>query len=124
MPSFFRARDEHDAAAAAQPLLQSLEGRVGPLRDEASESLQPLVVEGGGLAAAVRPGLERAGPAAELEQSGDGRDVDAEPGGDLPAGALVVVDGGEDALSEIIRQGFHRSPPLEDLTSKSCAKQT
>ena len=47
----------------------------------------------------------------ELEQSGHGRGVDVEAGGDLPSGALAVVDGVEDAFAEVVRQGLDESPP-------------
>jgi hypothetical protein len=42
----------------------------------------------------------------------------------LATGSLAVVDGGEDAFPEIIRQGHHESPPLEDSADKSCATRT
>ena len=94
---------------------------VGILLDAFSEPIQAALIEGGGGPAAMGPGLERAGLASELEPAGDGRDVDAEPDGEFPSGALAIVDGVEDAFAEIVRQGLPESPPLEDLTFKSCA---
>ena len=53
------------------------------LRDEVPEAFEAVGIEDGGLAAAVRPRFDRISLTAELEQSGDGRDIDAEPFGDL-----------------------------------------
>jgi hypothetical protein len=101
-------------------LPELLERGVGIVLDETSEPLQAVVIEGGIDPTAVGPWFGRAGLASELEQSGDGRDVDGEPDGESPPGALVVVDGGQDALAEIVRQGLHGSP-LERLALKRCA---
>ncbi len=92
--------------------------------DEAPESLQGVLVEGGDDPAAVGPGLGRAGPASELEQSGDGRDVDGEPCGELPPGTLTVIDGVEDAARRRSSsdRGF-MSHLLSKTSVKSCAKR-
>jgi hypothetical protein len=68
-----------------------------------------ILIEWGGGPAAVGPGIGRPSQVSELEPSHDGGDVDAEASGELPARALVVVDGVEDAFSEIVRRmpSFH-----------------
>jgi len=97
--------------------LERHERGVGGLLDEFAEPLQGLVVEGRLDPATVGPGLEGAGLTAELEQLGNGRGVDGEPGGEFPSRALAFVDGIEDTLAEIIRQGLHESPPIEVQSS-------
>src|SRR5262249_13559183 len=114
--------DDHPAAGDAQFPLQRPGRGIGGLLDELAEPLQGVAVEGRLDPAAVGPGLEGAGLAAELEQPRDGRGVDLEPGGEFPSGALAVGDDVEDAWAEIIRQGLHESPP-EEMFSKSCAKR-
>jgi hypothetical protein len=42
---------------------------------------------------------------------------------DRAARAFAAIDGGQDALAEIVRQGFHESPPFDDPALKSCAKR-
>jgi hypothetical protein len=69
------------------------------------------------------PGLRRSGLATQLKESGDGRDIDGESGGELTARAFAAINGGQDAFPEIIRQGFHESPQFNDLSSKWCAKR-
>jgi hypothetical protein len=73
------------------------------LPDEVPKSFQGVAIERGGLAAAVGPWFDRTGLPAELEQSRDTRDIDGEPLRDLAERALVVVNGGEDALAEVVR---------------------
>jgi hypothetical protein len=64
-------------------------------------------------AATPWPGLDRIGLKAELEQSGDRRDVDAEAPRDLASRPLKVIDSGDNSFSEIVRQRFHGPPPTE-----------
>ena len=94
------------------------------LLDERAESLQAALIECGDLATTLWPGFDGAGRAAELEQPGDGRDVDREAMRELASRSLAVVDGGDDPLSEIVGKGSHGSPPGGDITSESCAKWT
>ena len=62
------ARDGHQAAREAEPLAAFLERGVGLLADQFPKPLQILWPEHGGVAAAVRSGLDRAGRAMEMEQ--------------------------------------------------------
>src|SRR5262249_58222638 len=110
------------AAGDAEMLTQLFEGGIGMLLDETAESFQVVPIECGIAGPPpVQPRFEGAGPAAELEQPGDGRDVDGEATRDLASRSLVVVDGGEDSLSEVAGKRSNRSPPGGDFTSKSCA---
>jgi hypothetical protein len=102
----------------------SLEGGIGGLPDELPQAIQALLIEGRSLAAAVWPGSEGAGPAAELEEPGDGRGIDAEADGELAAGAFAATDGGQDAFAEVVRQGLYESPPVLHPALKSCATRT
>src|SRR5208337_5218712 len=88
--------DDHETSAEIEVLTHLCEGRVRPLPDHRSEPLQTVVIERGWLAAAMRPGIQRTGLVAELEEPCDGGDVDAKPCSDLATGSLAVVDGGED----------------------------
>src|SRR6185437_7272692 len=97
--------DDHPAAGDAHLLAERLERGVGRLLNKATEPLQGVAIEGGGDAAGVGPGPIGAGLAAESEQFGDGRRVNFEPYCELPPGTLFVVNGVEDTLTEIIRQG-------------------
>jgi hypothetical protein len=83
-------------------LTQFLEGGVGVLLDETTESLQGGLIECGAVVPAAGPWFERVRLAAELKQSGNGRDVDAEAMRDLATRSLVAVDGGDDPFSEIM----------------------
>jgi hypothetical protein len=95
------APDDHDAAAELLVLTHLPEGRVGSLLDQDAEPSQVVAVERGLLAAAMRSRGERTGLATELKPSGDVRDIDLEPAGDVPAGALAIVDGCDDPLPEV-----------------------
>lgn len=64
---------------------------------------------------ATRSGFPRHAPAAELEQSGAEGQADAEAGGGLPLGALVVIDGGSNPLAEVHRVRSHGTPPRKLL---------
>jgi hypothetical protein len=83
-------------------LAQFSEGGIGVLLDETAESLQGGLIECGAPVPAAGPWFEGVRPAAELEQSGDGRDIDAEAMRDLASRSLVAVDGGDDPFSEIV----------------------
>ena len=111
------ARDGHEAARDAEPLLQFLERGVGLLLDQLPEPLQILRPQYGRVAAAMGFGLERAGVAMESQQPSDEGNADQEPTSDLAQGALTALDRFEDPLSEILRIGCHRSPPHRDLRS-------
>jgi len=63
--------DDHETAADAEALAKISEGGIGIILDELAEPLEGLLIQGGGLAAGMGPGLDRAGPATESEQSGD-----------------------------------------------------
>ena len=105
MPSRRKARHTTMMLALmprSQMLSHLFERGVGLIPDELAEPLQAGVVEHRRPAAAMGPGLERAGPATELEQPCDARDIDPEAPGDLPARAFMVVDRGDDPVSKVL----------------------
>src|SRR5437868_5962753 len=69
------ARDGHEAAREAESLAAFLERGIGLLADQFPKPLQILWPEHGGVAAAVRSGLDRAGRAMEMEQPYDEGDA-------------------------------------------------
>jgi hypothetical protein len=73
------------------------------LLDELPTPLEFVLIENGGLATAMRPRLDRTGLSAELKQSGDAGDVDAEASCDLATRALMIVDDRDDSFPEIVR---------------------
>jgi hypothetical protein len=83
-------------------LAQLSEGGIGVLLDEMAKSSQGGLIECGALVPAAGPWLEGVRLAAELEQSGDGGDVNAEAMRDLASRSVVAVDGGDDPFSEIM----------------------
>jgi hypothetical protein len=103
-------------------LPELFERGIGSLLDEFSQALQTVLIEGGLDASGVGPGVEGSGLATELEQSGDGREIDGETCRELTARAFAAIDGVEDALAKIVRRGLQDSPPV-DLASKPCAER-
>jgi hypothetical protein len=94
-----------------------LERGIGPPADQLAEPLPILRREDGRVAAAMGLGLERAGGAVGPQQPGDEGGADQEPLSDPADGTVTAPHHLEDPLSEILRVGFHRSPPYPDLPS-------
>jgi hypothetical protein len=96
-----RAEDGHAAAADADTPGQLLKRGVGLLPHQLAETFLAGVVQRRRMSPAVGPGFQRSALAAELQQAGDKGRTDAEASGDLPLRALLVIDGGGDALTEV-----------------------
>src|SRR5262249_18781307 len=111
------ARDRRKAARAAEVRGTLLERGVGLLGDELTEPLEVLRREHGRIPPAVGPRFDRAAAAVQLQQPGDESDADQEPFSDLANGPFATLNRIDDALSEILGVGSHRSPPLQDLHS-------
>src|SRR5438270_52423 len=73
--------------------------------------------EYGRVPTAMGPGFERAGTALELQQPSDEGDTNQEPTSDLAQRAVTAVNRIENPPAEILRIGFHDSPPHRDLPS-------
>ncbi len=89
----------------------------------ADRRLQPLAssrIEGGGMAAAMRPGVQVAGLLLAPPEAGEEGQADAEGASDLTPGALVVLDGGGDPFAQVQGLGLHNaSSPRKGLLSPS-----
>ena len=89
------------ATPEAAPPPQLLQRGVGLLANQAGEPPQVARPENRGRAAPVRPGGERPGGAAPLEQANDEGGADAEDAGDPADRALVMIDRRRDPLPKI-----------------------
>ena len=97
--------------------MQLFECGIGLLSDQLPELLQVLRPEYGRVPTAMGPGFQRAGTTVQLQQPSDEGDADQEPAGDLAQGPITTLDRLENPLAEILRVGFHGSPPHKDLPS-------
>jgi hypothetical protein len=85
-----------------EAVLELFQGGVGLFTDQDDQAVAVLGIEFGVVGAASVQGGERAGQAAALEQAADPRGANAEPLGDLLAGAALLVAGADDPLAEIL----------------------
>jgi hypothetical protein len=90
-------------------LPQFLQGRIRPLADRLLQPVASGLVEGRGMAPAMRRGAEVPGLPVASPQAGDEGQADAEAAGDLAPGAFVVLDGSGDPLAEVQGIGLHNA---------------
>jgi len=112
----------HPAARDAHLPRERFQGGIEGFLDELAEPIRGIPVERRLDPAAAGHGLERSALTPELGQLRDERSVNRETIGDLLPVALGVVDGVEEALTKIVRQGMTQSPPGES-TFKSCVRR-
>jgi hypothetical protein len=85
-----------------EPVAQFGQGGIRLGRDQDEQAEVAFAIHLGGLGAAAGLGGERAGFAPALEQASDPGGADAEPVGDLAAGATALVTGADDPLAEVL----------------------
>lgn len=104
-----RAPDGHPTRGHAAPLLQFGQGRIRAVRDQGLQALQACPSKFRRLPAAMRPGRNRTGRAALLEEFANPPRTDAEEFGDGLLGAALFIHGSDHALPQVQGIRFHAS---------------
>jgi hypothetical protein len=95
------AADGHEADRLGQAVAQLGQRGVGLPADQFAQAGQPGLIALGRGAAALRPRRDRGRRAAALHEAADPGGADGEALGDLAAGLLALVHGGQDTLAEV-----------------------